>query len=209
MLEEGKTEDAIVILERQRKSADSIDGKSDLAKLLTVGYVRLGKWEEVEKLVEEGFEGRDELLLDLAQRACEKKDWRTVEELLAFNFKGREDIQRQLAVEYYDRGEWDDAELLLADLFQGRKEYTAEGLKAMHMLANIKYNKKDYEEAEDYAVRAVNGRRIILGTQHVFYYQSVNLLVKVYEALGDAASVAETSAMLPIGFRCIPLQLSN
>jgi len=139
----------------------------------------------------------------MAQRACEKKDWRTVEELLAFTFKGREDIQRQLAVEYYDRGEWDDAELLLSDLFRGRKEYTAEGLKAMHMLANIKYNKKDYEEAEDYAVRAVNGRRIILGTQHVFYYQSVNLLVKIYEALGDASSVAETSAMLPIGFRCI------
>jgi Tetratricopeptide repeat len=209
MLKEGKTEDAIVILERQRKSAETIEGKSDVAKLLTAGYAQLGKWEEVERLVDEGFEGRDDLLLDMAQRACEKKDWRTVEELLAFDFKGREDIQRELASEYYDRGEWDDAELLLADLFRGRKEYTAEGLKAMHMLANIKYNKKDYEEAEDYAVRAVNGRRIILGTQHVFYYQSVNLLVKVYEAMGDAASVAETSAMLPIGFRCILLHCPN
>src|SRR5271168_2340821 len=48
MLEESKTEDAIVILERQRKSTEMVEGKSDVAKLLTVGYVRLGNWEEVE-----------------------------------------------------------------------------------------------------------------------------------------------------------------
>ena len=204
LLDEGRNEEAVILLERQRQTATLSEAKGEILKSLTIGYARLGRWEDVEKLVDEGFAGRDETLLRLAEEGCDKCEWTTVEELLAFRFrfKGREDIQQRLAVDYYDRGEWDDAELLLTDLFRGRKEYTKEGLQAMHMLANIKYTKDEYDEAEDYAIRAVNGRRIILGPQHVLYYQSVNLLVRIYEAKGDVTGVTETSAMLPSGFRC-------
>lgn len=178
-------------------------GQDEALRMLLIAYFHLGKWDEAEMVAREKFEGRDETMKMLVNEFCEEENWTAAENVLRFRFEGRDQMEEVLAMSYYDRGKWDEAEKLLLDLVRGRKEFTVQGLHALHMLANIKYNREEYEDAEDFCIRSMNGRRMILGNQHVSYFQSVNMLSEIYQAEGDLVDAAECKSLLPSGYKCV------
>ena len=82
-------------------------------------------------------------------------------------------------------------------------EESVSGLNAMYPLADLKFRKNQLEDAEDLALRAMDGRKRALGRSHILVCQSIDLLSQIYKAKGDLVEFEGYRDLLPRNFECI------
>lgn len=59
----------------------------------------------------------------------------------------------------------------------------------MHTLAEIKLALEKLNEAEEWALEAMRGRKSLFGKQHTVFFQSINLLAAIYDAKDELVEV--------------------
>lgn len=119
----------------------------------------------------------EELLLKIMERSKVR---------YGINFDGRNKIVDTL-ISVYDRtANWPKIKKLLLTRFE---DYQKEGdimqmVNIIHKLAEACLGNKELKEAKELCNKAIRGRKVTFGTDHYLYYQSLDLLVRIHEAVG-------------------------
>lgn len=115
-------------------------------------------------------------------------------------FDGRNEMVDMLVISYRNQSQWDDAERTLLHYIYSLPEQDAEALRSHHVLAEVYVEKQAYKDAETHCQIAVKGRKKALGRKHPLFLESVDLLVDIYECLGDlVAAKGYRTTYLPSG----------
>jgi ankyrin repeat protein len=111
----------------------------------------------------------------------------------------KEETLALLATAYRHQKKWDLAEEILVNFVdeRTREERNQDALDINHELAELYLAKGDLEAAETHGVRAVNGRKRGLGNKHDLFYESVRLIIAIYEAKGDKMEADGYRPLLP------------
>ena len=145
------------------------------------------------------WEWRDEILKMLAIIYCELKMWEKASQVLDQKFEEREKIMELSAKRLYWNAQWDEAEEVLMELLS-TQTLELDQLRSMQALAEVAFARGALDTARELCLTAVYGRKKILGNAHVLYYQSINLLVLIYNAQGDSVDAEGYKALLPADF---------
>ena len=187
-----------ILEESEKKYPNGCRWKDETTKMLAISYCHQRKWEEADKIFAINFNGRDKTLEGLAmQYFLQGKKDEAGKICLGKKFPAREKILELLATSYYHEKKWIEANLFLSELLQYDMEEKIR-LERMHTLAEIAFTQKHFEEAKTWCLKAVQGRLTLLGKRHYLFYQSVNLLAQIYDALGDFVEAEGYKAVLAV-----------
>lgn len=196
----------------EKYGSRSFPWRDETIRMLAASYCQLGNWKEADDLFDKEFDGRDELMESLANEFFQREQrdgaWMIC---TGKEFEGKEKIMDLLATYYFRAKRWDKAKKSLIEL----QNYDAEEnirLQRTHMLAQVCFNNKEYEEATMWCRKTVNGRQKLLGKRHHLFYQSINLLTQICLAKGDlveARVFQEILTELPPGLQGISLHTSS
>jgi len=95
------------------------------------------------------------------------------------------------------QNKWDDMESIIVPLAAGAVNGDIMAVHALHTLAIVRHERKDYDTAIRYCKRAIVNKRKILGKDHDSSHDSMALLAHVYEAKGDIAEAEGYRRFLP------------
>ena len=185
------------------------DEKDSTMVMLATEFCEKKKWDHAENILYFEFEGKDKLLLTVVTHLTRAAQWKNTERLAHSQIKGRVKVMEVLALSYVQHQKLDEAETLLLELCNSHGEDDLQKLGAMHLLASVKLRKAEFEVAEHWCIRAMNGRKLILGQQHVLFYVSLNLLSRIYEEQGDLVESEGYKSLLPPDFERIFLLVSK
>jgi ankyrin repeat protein len=169
--------------------------ESTISMLLEV-YFRVSKWNQVNDLVSQEFDGRDGVLEKLGIKFCQERRWNDVERILRYDFKGKENAMIRVARSYIGNQKWDDAKKHLVELMKFQSESSQSGLERMYILADVCWTKKDLDDARYWCLRAVQGKDTLLDKTHALFFQFISLLVRVCEAQGNTIEARAFKALL-------------
>lgn len=187
--------------------------RDELLKILAVIYCELKMWEKASEVLDQEFEGRDEEIKSRAEEWCFQNQCGAVKVLLTKKFEGREKIMELYAKRVYWNEQWDEAGEVLRELLNTRT-LELDRLRITQALAEVAFargaarimfdntvrEEKNIDIARELCLTALYGRKKILGNAHVLYYQSINLLVLIYNAQGDSVEAEGYKALLPADF---------
>ena len=108
--------------------------------------------------------------------------------------------QLKLAVTYLYQEKWDQAEEILLYLTTDTASSDAEvicRLDALYYMAQIRLARHQFDMALESCKDVRSGRKKVLGKQHPSYYQSVVLLVLIYETSNDRSAAAAYAKTVP------------
>lgn len=165
------------------------EAKGFLEKLLKKSTAKYGK----------AFEGRDDILRMLATCYCWLEDWKSAEGMLHSEFDGRWKAVELLAMCYLQCNKWDEAEKVLLQV-DTEEEVQLQAWK-MHALAEVSMAKGEFEIAISWCNKAIDLRTATIGSKHVLFFMSINLLAQIYEAQGDIVEATGYSDLLPPGIQ--------
>jgi hypothetical protein len=177
-----------------------LSGRDADLKELLIEFCQQRRWIDVKKILEKKFEGRDQTVEALGIACCHKGEPAGAEKLLEENFDGKEKVIRTLSFYYFQSRALTKAEKILMDLCTNVDEPSVTSFGAMHTLAEVKLGLQKFNEAEEWALKAMRGRKSVFGMQHVLFYQSVNLLAVVYEAKDELVEAEGYRGLLPPEF---------
>ena len=183
-----------------RIAKSQLSGRDTDLKELLIEFCQQGRWIGVKKILEKKFEGRDQTAEALGIAFCHKGEPASAEKLLEENFDGKERVLRTLSFYYFQNRELTKAEKILMDLFTNIDESSVTYFGAMHTLAEVKLGLQKFNEAEEWALKAMRGQKSVFGMQHTLFYQSVNLLAAVYEAKDELVEAEGYRGLLPSEF---------
>jgi tetratricopeptide (TPR) repeat protein len=187
-----------ILEESERKYPNGCRWKDETTKMLAISYCHQRKWEEADKIFATDFNGRNKTLEELAmQYFLQGKKDEAGKICLGKKFPAREKILELLATSYYHEKKWLEASLFLSQLLQYDMEEKIR-LERMHILAEIAFTQKHFEEAKTWCLKAVQGRLTLLGKRNFQFYQSVNLLAQIYDAMGDFVEAEGYKAVLAV-----------
>jgi hypothetical protein len=116
-----------------------------------------------------------------------------------------EDLQLRIASTCFKQRKWEDAKSVLTPLTVWKTAHDRlVAFAANRLLAEVFYQIKDYQKAEAYALTAVKGRKKYLGGKHALFFESVSLLVAIYQANGDEAEAEAWQAILATNKSTLP-----
>jgi ankyrin repeat protein len=168
----------------------------DTICMLLEVYFRMAKWNQVNDLVSQEFEGRDGVLEKLGIKFCQERRWNDVERILRYDFKGKETVMIRVARSYIGNHKWDDAKTHLVELMKFQSENSQAGLERMYILADVCWTKKDLDDARYWCLRAVQGKQTLLDKTHALFFQFISLLVRICEAQGNKIEANAFKALL-------------
>ena len=187
-----------ILEESEKKYPDGFPWQDETTKMLGIVYCRQRKWNEADKLFASEFKSRNKTLEGLAMEYfLQGKKHEAGEICLHTNFPAREKIVELLATSYYHEKNWIEANTFLHELLQYDMEEKIR-LERMHLLAEINFSLKHFEVAKNWCLKAVQGRLTLLGKRHYLFYQSVNLLAQIYDAIGDVVEAEGYKAVLAL-----------
>jgi Tetratricopeptide repeat len=187
-----------ILEESEKKYPDGYRWKDKTTKMLAISYCHQRKWEEADRIFGTDFNGRDKTLEGLAmQYFLQGKKDEAGKICLGKKFPAREKILELLATSFYHEKKWIEASLFLSELLQYDMEEKIR-LERMHTLAEIAFTQKRFEEAKTWCLKAVQGRLTLLGKRNFQFYQSVNLLAQIYDAMGDFVEAEGYKAVLAV-----------
>ena len=171
--------------------------RDEALRMLVCACFKLRKWKEAEQHLDKQFDGRDELVCDLAMEFLVhgKRDEAT-KICLSKSFPQRNEVLQLLATSYFQDKKWSRAEKILSELVLERAEEIVQ-LKRMHYLAEVYLGLNDLKGAHEWCRRAVQGRRKLFGEDHVLYHESVNLAVQICEKRCDVIEAEYYKEKLP------------
>ena len=173
--------DAEQLLQRMLRSADATykthwKGRDEVLRMLAVSYCQLDLWEEATLVLEEEFEGKDKIMEFYAKRA-------------------------------YWNGSYEESVEVLVRLIQScaaDQDNLAE-MRLTQALAEVRFASRALDEALELCLKVTAGRKKFLGSRHVLFFQSINLLTLIYKAKKDSVEAARYKKLLPDGFKGINL----
>ena len=177
--------DAEQLLQRMLRSADATykthwKGRDDVLRMLAVSYCQLDLWEEATLVLEEEFEGKDKIMEFYAKRA-------------------------------YWNGSYEESAEVLVRLIQScaADQDKLVEMRLTQALAEVKFATEEFDEALELCLKVTAGRKQMLGSRHVLYFQSINLLTWIYQAKKDSVENARYKKRLPDRFQGINLFNTN
>jgi hypothetical protein len=180
--------------------------RDEILRMLAVCYCRLERWEKAGQVLDQDFEGKAKEMAAVATEFCLQDRLDAAKNLLSRDFEGRDKIMELYAKRAYWCRQWDEAEEALLKLLPSREsEDKLEGLRYMQALAEVSLAKGDIKTARERCLKAMYGRKNMLGKTHVLYYQSVNLFALICEGLNDKIGAEGYKALLPSEFKGISL----
>lgn len=156
--------------------------------------IRLRDWEETDKYVHQQFKGRDQTLEDLAMDYYlhgKRDDAREI--CLSTKFEGREAILQLLATFYVREKQWKEAKRVLSGLLFTAQPHDNIRHQRLQSLAEVYMALKEFENAVKCCNCVFEERQKLLDA---LYYQSVGLLVRAKEKLGDTHVAAFYKTLL-------------
>jgi len=187
-----------ILEESEKKYPNGCRWHDETTKMLAISYCHQRKWEEADKIFATNFNERDKTLEELAmQYFLQGKKDEAGKICLGNKFPAREKILELLSTSYYHEKKWIEANLFLCELIQYDMEEKTR-LERMHTLAEIAFTQKHFEAAKTWCLKAVQGRLTLLGKRHYLFYQSVNLLAQIYDAMGDVVEAEGYKAVLAV-----------
>lgn len=201
------------ILEKsEKKYGKGFHWRDETLRMRTEACIQLGKWDEASKLLDEEFEGKSKLLQSLSMEFVQLRKRGEAEKLLRRDFDGRETVLTSLVTSYVQDKKWSEAYRCQVDLMTYETEELIR-LERTHFLADLCFKIKDYKNAKEFCLTAIQERQRILGKRHHQFYQSVNLLAQILYATGnivEAEAYKAQLALLPPGLHGkTPLHLSQ
>ena len=146
-------------------------GRSTALRMLLISCLKLNIWAEANKYMLEEFDGRDQVIEELAMEFYthgKRNDARKL--CLGRRFEGKSKIMELLYTSYIQDKRWSDAKIMLLELLELTKDKTLKtGLE--HSLAEVYVELKQYSEAKDSCLRAYQARATTEGKGTVLYYQ--------------------------------------
>jgi len=114
-------------------------------------------------------------------------------------FEGRDKITKLLTKIYDKLGKWAKLERILQEGIQALEDHQL--LHTLYLLGEACLGKGDLDKAEEWCQYAYRGRKVLLGEHHIQYYQSLDLLARIYEAGGPSKrfEVEGYRALIPPG----------
>lgn len=204
------------LLQRMLRSADATykthwRGRDEVLRMLAVSYCQLDLWEEATLVLEEDFEGKEKAVEAMATEFCLQGREDAAKHLLAREFQGKDKILEFYAKRVYWNGKWGESADALVRLLQSR-EADQDKLVQMRLtqaLAEVRFASRAFDEALELCLKVTADRKQILGSRHVLFFQSINLLTLIYEAKNDSVEAERYRKLLPHGFYCIILSNTN
>lgn len=101
------------------------------------------------------------------------------------------EIKLKIATCIYNSPDLKEAEARLLTIMEEKthENVTDEGVirrfQASHLLAGVLSRQERYFDAESFCHKALIGRRLVLGKDHISYYELLSLLSQIYEADGQ------------------------
>ena len=182
------------ILERSPKIyGPHFEWRDETLRMLVIACVRLGDWDEAEIHMCKQFKGREQTLEDLAMDLFLRGKRDDAAKICLGNtegkrFAGREAVMELLAMSYLRDKQWNEAKRVFSELLYSEQPEENIRLQRLQTLAEVHLALKDYENAQKCCMSVLDERRKRLGEGHVLYYQSVELLVQIYEKTGRGDS---------------------
>lgn len=161
------------------------DSDSDIEKDLTRKFQELA----VAKLEERDYEKAEQFFQKVLDRSATEEE--SPQNLTVVKVK--------LAYAYCFQGRWEEAEAIIVPIAMGKQKVDISAFHGLHTLALLHYGKNGLETAEKYCKRALMGKKKILGKDHASYFESINLLSRIYLAKGDQAESEVYRSFLPAG----------
>jgi len=200
---------AELILRKVLKQSESKFGRNfawrgELTAMLIEIYYKLGNRDDANHLLDQQCESREKTFETLSARFMQDRKWDYVVQLLRHEFQGRENALERVSRAFVLDKRWDDAKDMLVDLMKYRAEESMRGLERMAIFAEVCFIKKDYEEAKQWCLRALNGKKTALEKSHPLFTQFCTILLKVSDAQGDLMGQAKYKALLSGDVNGIP-----
>ena len=203
------------ILERSpRIYGPHFEWRDETLRMLLIACVRLGDWDEADIHMCKQFKGRDQTMEDLtmdlylrgkrddAARIC-------LGGSSGKRFIGREAVMDLLAMSYFRDKQWNEAKKILSDLMFTEQPEENIRLQRLHNLAEVYLALKEYESARKCCMSVLEEREKRLGQGHILYFQSVELLVQIYEKTGDSDEAAFFKDLLSTEAHSLPFLEKN
>jgi Tetratricopeptide repeat len=134
--------------------------------------------------------------------------WEEAEKVMREEWIERDKNMEMLAIALFQHGKWDEAENILHEILNDLMENSPQELQVMHLLGEINLAKSNLKVAENWAVKAIRGRKLIFGND-ILFYESVNLLSQIYEAQEESTYAEAYKALLPRNFERILFSKAN
>lgn len=171
--------------------------RDETLRMLVICCVKLKVWEEAENYIRQSFEGRDQTLEDLAMDFLVRQNKHDAAKVcLGYRFEGREKVMQLLASSYIRERNWIEAKKVLSDLLFTEKPADDIRRQRLHDLAEAYLALREVENAKKCCMNVFNERAEALGESHILYYQSVKLLIRICEKMGESDEVEYYKRML-------------
>ena len=172
-----------ILYRSPRIYGEHFEWRDETLRMLVVVCIRLREWDEAKKYVSQEFKGRDQTLEDLAMDSYlhgKRDDTREI--CLTTKFRGREAILQLLAGFYVREKQWNPAKQVLSALMFTTQPLENVRHQRLHTLAEVYFALKEFESAKKCCNCVFEERQKLLD---VLYYQSVELLGRISDKLGD------------------------
>jgi len=180
--------------------------RDEVLRMCAVTYCQLGLWADADLVLNQEFAGKHKEIATMATEFCFEDRLDRAKRLLTRKFERRDKIMEVYAKRAYWSRRWDEAEEALSTVLTSQQdERDIDRLRSMHALAEVHWTRGASESAWDWCMKAMDGRKEVLGESHVLYYQSVCLLALICKSRKQSVEAAKYDALLPEDFKGIIL----
>ena len=186
-----------VLRQSESEFGNDFTWRAKTMDMLVVSYCNLGKWVELNNILNEQYEGRNETLVMLTSQFCQERRWEDAMKLLYHEFEGKEGVLEKIARAFFvlDRP-LAEAKPLLTVLMKYKGQDTRRGLERMYILAELCWRERDLNDAKRWCMTALEGENTVLEKSDPLFYQFVKLLVQICDAQHDHSGAENFSKLL-------------
>ena len=176
--------------------------RDEVLRMCAVTYCQLGLWADADLVLNQEFVGKHEEIATMATEFCFQDKLDHAKRLLMRKFEQRDKIMELYAKRAYWGRRWEEAQEALSTVLTSQQdERDLDRLRFMHALAEVYWTRGARDTAWEWCMKAMDGRKEVLGESHVLYYQSVSLLALICKSRKDLVEAARYDALLPEGFK--------
>lgn len=184
--------------EAERLLRNPFEGRDEALRKLAQEFYGQGKWHETEMLLRSEFEGKDAMLELLGLAYCKERRWDKAENIATIEFEGRNRVMDKIAASYCQFGKVEEAAEIVLQLLR-RPSISADTLDTTFALAKEYLGQGDFKKAERFCLTTIRGRELQSKKGDNSYYQSITLLIQIYETQGVIGKADAFRVLLPAG----------
>jgi hypothetical protein len=158
-------------------SLTAFPNRDETLELMAMCYIHLGVWMSAEQVLQEQFEGRDNILETLLGRYIHHRNFCEARNLILNERKSRQG----------------------SPTLRGSRELKEKEILLSHLLAEAALGLGEFEVAKAECRRAAMEKVALWGSDDVGYHMSISLLAEIYEASGDSTEAQIYRDMVPDG----------